>query len=457
MAQKAKFGSKLGLIAATVGSAVGLGNVWRFPAETQANGGAAFLLVYIACVFLLGIPVMMAEFALGRAGQSDATGAFRKLSPGSGWWGTGLLAIIASYLILAMYIVVAAWTVEYTWQSVTGDLYAGLHSSSRHAAESFFASKMHDYIFSDSAPLIFICLIIAANIGILIKGVQKGIERVCNVLMPLLFLLLVIFAAVSLSMPGASAGVEYFLKPDFSKISPAVVANALGQAFFSLSLGMGILITYASYFPKSTKLGSTALSVSMLDLLVAVLMGFVIFPASAAFGLSDADLGGTTLVFVTLPEIFAKMPATQLWSALFFLLLAVAALTSTVSLAEVSIAMVQDRFRRSRIQAALIVLLPLFILSTLISLSLNSFSDFKILGKNLFDLIDTGATNILLPLVAILTCIYMGWFAPKGILRNEITNNGQTGRMAASAVIVAVRFLAPVLLLFILIMGISSF
>lgn len=457
MADKAKFGSKLGLIAATVGSAVGLGNVWRFPAETQANGGAAFLLIYIACVFILGIPVMMAEFALGRAGQSDAVGAFRKLSPRSAWWGTGVLAIIASYLILSMYIVVAAWTVEYTWQSISGDLYSGIHSASRSAAESFFASKMHDYIFTDTSPMIFIFIIIAANIGVLVLGVQKGIERVCNVLMPLLFILLIVFAAVSLSLPGASAGLEYFLKPDFSKISPAVIANALGQAFFSLSLGMGILITYASYFPKSTKLGSTALSVSMLDLLVAVLMGIVIFPASAAFGLSDADLGGTTLVFVTLPEIFAKMPATQLWSALFFLLLAVAALTSTVSLAEVSIAMVQDRFKRSRTQAVMIVLLPLFALSTLNSLSLASLSDFKILGKSLFDLIDTGATNILLPLVAILTCIYMGWFAPEGLLRDQLSNSRQSGLRAAPAVIFAIRFLAPVLLLFILIMGISSF
>lgn len=452
MVKKAKFGSRIGLIAATVGSAVGLGNVWRFPAEAQANGGAAFLIVYILCVLLLGIPVMLAEFSLGRGTNSDAVGAFMKLSPGKKWWGIGALAILASYLILSFYMVVAGWTLEYLWQSITGNLYAPVAGSETAAdpmAASFHA-RMGEYITGSWKPLVMTYIMIAVNLFILLKGVQKGIEKMSNVMMPVLFLLLLVFACVAMTFPKAFDGLAFFLNPDFSKITPGVVINALGQAFFSLSLGMGILITYSGYFPRKTNLANTALTVSGLDLLVALLMGFIIFPAVMSFGLDGESLEGATLVFVTLPEVFARMPLTQLWSALFFLLLAVAALTSTISLAEVSIAFMQDRFGLSRTKACVWVMLPLTVLSTLCSLSQGVLSDFKIAGMNLFDFLDTVATNYMLPTVAILTCIYLGWFAPKQFFRKELSNHGTLSATFIPAIMFIVKYIAPVLIAVIL-------
>ena len=232
MAKKATFSSKIGLVAATVGSAVGLGNIWRFPAETQTNGGAAFLFLYILCLIILGVPVMLAEFSLGRGTQSDAVSAFSKLKPHSPWWITGGLAVLASYLILCFYMVVAGWTFEYLWQSITGDLYAV--NLAKDGMDASFHAKMEEYICSDLSPLINIYVLIAVNIVVLLCGVQKGIERLSNIAMPILFILLLVFCGVSLSLPNSFEGVKFFLTPDFSKITPSVVINALGQAFFSL-------------------------------------------------------------------------------------------------------------------------------------------------------------------------------------------------------------------------------
>lgn len=454
MAVKAKFGSKIGLIAATVGSAVGLGNVWRFPAETQANGGAAFLLLYVICVFILGIPVMIAEFSLGRGGNSDAAGVFSKLSPGKKWWIVGAVAILASYLIMSFYMVVAGWTLEYLWQSITGSLYDITSSAESGVLEQHFLHKMQDYIVRDAQPLIMTYIVLLINLGVLIMGVQKGIEKASNILMPVLFVILVVFAVVSVMLPKAGEGLAFFLSPDFSKVTPQVVVNALGQAFFSLSLGMGILITYSSYFPSNTSLGKTALTVSLLDMLVAVLMGVIIFPAVMSFGLGNQSLEGATLVFVTLPEVFMLMSFTRFWSTLFFLLLLVAALSSTISLAEVSVAFLQDHFRMPRVKACVCVIAPLFILSSLCSLSQGSLSHILILGRNIFDFLDFFATNLLLPLVACGTCVYLGWFAPKNLCKYEVTNHGKLSEWSYNIVYPLIRYVAPVLIILVLFMSI---
>ena len=454
MSQKNTFASKIGLIAATVGSAVGLGNVWRFPAETQANGGAAFLLIYIGCVFLLGIPVMTAEFSLGRGGASDATGVFRNVTPGKkGWWTVGALAILASYLILSFYMVVSGWTLEYLVQSITGNLYpAAAEAVSTPAGEELaFQNKMAEYISGTYQPLIMTYIMLAANLFVLLKGVQKGIEKMSNIMMPVLFVLLVVFCAVSLSLPKAAEGVEFFLKPDFSVINAGTVVNALGQAFFSLSLAMGILVTYASYYPKDTKLTRTAVTVSLLDLGVAILMGLIIFPAVMTFGLTDHNLAGSALVFVTLPEIFAQMGHTQIWSALFFLLLAVGAFTSTISLAEVSVAFLECRFGFGRTKAVLAVILPLFILSSVCSLSVGPWSGYTICGMTIFDFLDTVATNIMLPVGGILMCVYMGWIAPRSFFRNEMTNGGTLKSRMFGIVAFIVKWIAPLLIAMILV------
>lgn len=452
--KKANFSSKIGLIAATVGSAVGLGNIWRFPGEAANGGGAAFLVVYIACVFLLGVPVMVSEFALGRGGKSDAVGVFRNLTPGKKWWIVGLFAVIASYMVLCFYMVVAGWTLEYLWQSITGHLYLpDVETTLNSAADykSLFAERMHQYIQEDTGPLVNTYIMIALNLLVLMAGVQKGIERLSNLLMPLLFVILLIFCVVALTLPEAGAGLRYFFHPDFSRLTAKVVIGALGQAFFSLSLGMGILVTYSSYFPADTRLTRTAVTVSALDLLVAIMMGVIIFPAIMSFGLQGEAVQGTTLVFVTLPEVFVHMPLTRLWSSLFFMLLLVAALTSTISIAEVTIAFFQDRFGMRRLPACLAVLLPLLIFSTLCSLSLGTLDSVRIFGKNIFDFFDTFATNILLPLVAMSTCIYLGWVAPHGFLREQITNGGAVKSWFVEPLRFIIRWIAPVLIFIILI------
>lgn len=445
---KTQFGSKVGLIAATVGSAVGLGNVWRFPAEAQANGGAAFLLIYIVCVAVLGIPVMLSEFSLGRGTGRDAVASFQKLAPRRKWWIGGALATLASYLILSFYIVVAGWTLEYLWMSITGGLYEGVAAD---GMASTFKQNMSRYISGSWEPLLATYAVIGLNIFILLKGVQKGIEKMSNILMPALFLILVFFCIVSLTLPGASAGLDYFFHPDFSKITAGTVVNALGQAFFSLSLGMGILITYSAYYPKDTNLVSTSCTVSVLALVVAVLMGMIIFPAVMSFGLDGESMEGATLVFVTLPEVFASMPFTRFWSALFFLLLLVAAVTSTISLAEVSIAFIDDRFKMGRKKACWLVMLPLVALSSLCSLSQGVLSHIKILSMNIFDFLDSLTTNLMLPVSALVTCVFLGWIIPGKYLRGQLTNKGLINRRIAPFILCTIRYAAPLLIAVILI------
>ncbi len=448
MSSKIQFSSKIGLVAATVGSAIGLGNVWRFPAETQGNGGAAFLLLYMGCVLALGIPVMLAEFAIGRAGRSDAIGSFRVLSPGSSWWIIGVFAVLASYLITIFYMVVEGWTLEYLVEGLFGGLYDGVPADAA-MSEALFDSKMAQMTQTPFKPALYTALVILLNIGVLLGGVQKGIERLSNVLMPLLFVILIALCVVSLSLPGAAEGVKFFLEPDFSKLTPAVFVNALGQAFFSLSLGMGILITYASYYPSTTKLPRTALIVSLLSLLVAVLMGLIIFPAVKTFGLDKNTLEGTTLVFVTLPEVFSRLPLPRLWSTLFFSLLLVAALTSTVSISEVAIATLQDRLKWSRRRAVLTALLPLLVLSLVCSLSFSTLSDVVVAGYNIFGMLDNVTTNYMLPLVAIATCLYAGWFMPRGRLRSELSNYGSLRSHVTGITTMILRYVAPLLILMI--------
>lgn len=451
MASTPKFASKIGLIAATVGSAVGLGNVWRFPAETQANGGAAFLLIYIGCIFLLGIPVMTAEFALGRGGESDAAGVFSRVTPNHRHWRlAGAFSVLASYLILSFYMVVSGWTLEYLIRSVTGELYAGIPAD-HSAEEAIFATRMADYISSAWSPILYTALMVVANLGILLLGVQKGIEKMSNIMMPLLFVLLVVFCGVAFTLPEAAAGLSFFLRPDFSLITGRTLINALGQAFFSLSLAMGILVTYAAYYPPSTRLTRTAVTVSLLDLLVAILMGMIIFPAVMSFGLTDSSLAGSTLVFVTLPEIFARMGWSSFWSSLFFLLLTVAAFTSTISLAEVSVSFVRQRLGYRRRWACLIVVLPLLVLSPVCSLSVGPWSHHTICGMTLFDFLDIVATNYMLPIGGILLCIYMGWVAPRSFLERQLTNEGSFRSAALPMILFIIRYIAPVLIAIILI------
>ena len=448
MSSKTTFTSKLGVIAATVGSAVGLGTVWRFPYEVQNNGGSIFLVTYLVCVLLMGIPVMLAEFSLGRGSGSDSVGAFRRLTPGKSWWIIGATAVLASYLILIYYMVVAGWTLEYLWMSITNQLYAGIDTAPNRTA--VFSSIMNESLSTGWRPAFWTSVMILLNILVLLRGVKKGIERMSNTLMPLLFVILVVFCCVALSLPNAMEGVDFFLRPDFSKMNPQVLISAVGQAFFSLSLGMGILITYSSYYPKTTKLARTSVTVSGLVFLVAVLMGLIIFPAVKSFGITS-DTQGVTLIFVTLPEIFTQMPATQLWSILFFFLLVVAALTSTVSVAEVTIAFLAAKFRMSRKKACYATLVPLFLLSSICAMSLGPLSHLQIFDKTIFDALDYLTSNIMLPVVAIFVCIYVGHVLPKSFLRDEMTNRGTMRSAVVPTILFIIRYIAPLLIAAVLI------
>ncbi len=445
MSNNAEFKSKIGVIAATVGSAVGLGNIWRFPAETQANGGAAFLIIYVACVLLLGIPVMLGEFSIGRYGGSDPMTNYQKISPGTKWWMTGLTCILASFMILCFYTVVAGWTFEYMWESLTGALYqpiAGIEPGSA----AMFSEKMGEYISGTTGPVVFTMVLIAILIIVLMGGVNKGIERVSNIMMPLLFVILILFCCVSLALPDAGKGVSYLLNPDFSKVTGSTIVSALGQTFFSMSLGMGALMTYAAYYPKNTKLGQTATIVTFTNTGVAVMMGLIIFPAIMSFGLEGGEYAGTALVFVTMPQIFSQMAGTQIWSILFFVLLFFAALTSVISVAEVAVRMMQDRWKLKRLRAVLYVTVPLVVLCPLCALSQGPLNDVQIFGLNIFDLFDTIASEILLPLGALFMCIYIGKAAPKNMMRDELTNYGTIRYRFVGIISFILKWIAPPLI-----------
>lgn len=440
------FSSKIGVIAATVGSAVGLGNVWRFPSLTQENGGAAFMILYLLSMLLMGIPVMLAETSLGRAGHSDSVGVFKRLTPKKKWWIAGVLGIIASYIILSYYMVVAGWTLEYLYQSATGWLFEGTTGTA--ADSSIYQQKMSEMISTGWNPLLWTYIVIIINMLILLNGVQKGIEKMSNIMMPMLFVILLIFVGVAMTLPNTREGLEFFLKPDFGKINIDTIVAALGQAFFSMSLGMGILVTYASYYPKDIKLTRTAFTVTGLNFLVAFMMGLIIFPAVMSFNVAidHNSLSGTTLVFVTLPEVFNYMDMPQFWAILFFTLLLLAALTSTISIAEVSIAFVRDRFHTSRLTACLVVLLPIFATSAVCSLSLGAMPCLKIAGMPVFDFLDSFTTNILLPVSAFLICIYVGWVLKKKFIKQELTNYGSFRSLLASIVSFLIRWVCPILI-----------
>lgn len=446
---KTQFASKIGALAAAAGSAVGLGNIWRFPAEAHSNGGAVFVMMYLICLLLFGIPVMCSEFAMGRGGGGDTATVFTNITPGrKAWRMAGIWPLITAYTILGFYMVVSGWSLEYLVQTLTGDLYAPVAGTD--SGSAMFLSKMNKYIATTYRPLVMTLIMIAANAWVLACGVQKGIEKMSKVLMPMLFVILLVFCVVSLMLPGAADGISFFLKPDFSKFTPECLVNALGQCFFSMSLGMGTLITYGSYFPSDTRLARTAGDVAGLDLLVAMLMGVIIFPAVSTFHLTGESLEGQGLVFVTMPEIFSFMPGTMIWSALFFLLLCVAAFTSTISVCEVIVAYFHDHKGMSRIKACIVGLLPLIPICGLCSLSMGLLGHIHIFGYNIFGFLDNLTSNVLLPVGSLMLCIYIGWIAPKKFFSNELTNGGKLRSFLFPCIEFIVKWIAPELILLIL-------
>ena len=436
---RGNFGSKLGVILASAGSAVGLGNIWRFPYETGNHGGAAFILIYLGCILLLGLPIMIAEFLIGRHSQANTARAYQILAPGTQWRWVGRMGVLAGFLILGYYSVVAGWTLEYIFEAVSNS-FAG-----KTPAE--FISSFQSFSSNPWRPALWLTLFLLATHFIIVKGVEKGIEKSSKIMMPTLFIIILVLVGCSVTLPGASRGIEFLLKPDFSKVDGNVFLGAMGQAFFSLSLGMGCLCTYASYFSKDTKLTRTAFSVGIIDTFVAVLAGFIIFPAAFSVGIQpDA---GPSLIFITLPNVFQQafsgIPVlAYIFSVMFYVLLALAALTSTISLHEVVTAYLHEEFNFTRGKAARLVTAGCILLGILCSLSLGVTKDFTIFGLGMFDLFDFVTAKLMLPLGGLLISIFTGWYLDKKLVWSEITNNGTLKVPIYKLIIFILKYVAPI-------------
>lgn len=436
---RAVFATKFGAIAATVGSAVGLGNIWRFPYEAGVHGGGAFLICYVAFVFLLGVPVLCAEFCMGRASRSNIFGAYRKLSDSKGWSYSGYIGILASILILSFYSVVAGWTIEYCLSSLTGQL----DFSDTAAVHSQFEQMTTGW-----RPVVWTVIFLLCNFLILIGGVTKGIERASNILMPILFLLLVAFCINSLTMHAFKEGMTFLFKPDFGKIDASVMLGAMGQAFFSLSLGLGCMMTYASYFSSKTRLVRSAITTASLDFLVAVIAGIIIFPAVFSFDISPQ--AGPTLVFEVLPFVFSRLPFGIVWSTLFFLLLFLASITSTVSMSEISITYFCEEKKMSRRRATIISSVISLAGGLLCALSFGPLSNVHIFGMTFFDLFDYASSNILLPIGGMICSWFVGWKMDSRLLEMELTNNGSFKTHIIKPMRFFLRYLCPIAIFLIL-------
>ena len=437
------FGSKLGIIAAAAGSAVGLGNIYRFPCELGNNGGGAFLLVYLLIVLGLGVPVMLSEFVIGRKTQKNPIGAFKMLKPKSGWPIIGYMGVGCALVIMAFYSTVAGWTLEYIVKAVGNQF----KDKDLATIEQEFAA-FHDIGWKN---VLWQGIFIFLTAFVVFKGVADGIEKYSKVLMPLLVVILIVLAVRSITLPGAGDGLTFLFKPDFSKITGSVLISALGQAFFSLSMGMGVLITYGSYIKKDDNMATSALSVTLSDTLIAVLAGVVIFPAAFSFGVQPT--AGMGLVFNTLPMIFNQMAGGYYFCIIFFVLLAVAALTSTISLLEVIVAYLVEEVHIKRRLATVIAAVACMAVGVFASLSLKSNTSLTIGGKSIFDSLDFVSSNILLPLGALFIVIFVGWIMGKSKFFEEITNGGQLKLSLKGVIYFIIKYLAPIAIMVIFISG----
>lgn len=437
MAERGSFGTKLGIILATAGSAVGLGNVWRFPYMAGENGGAAFIIIYFGCILLLGIPGMISEFIIGRHAQSNAYSAYGKMG-GKKWRFVGILGILTSTIILGFYAVVAGWCLQYLFASIMGHLDGD-------------ATYVQNYFLSFSGDPLKPCLWGIAFVFIthlvIVRGVQHGIERASKILMPLLLLLLIIIVVASCLLPGAVDGIRFMLWPDFSKVSSSVLLEALGQAFFSLSLGTACLCTYASYFSRTTNLMRSATQIALLDTLIAILAGLMIFPAAFSVGVSPDS--GPSLIFITLPNVFrqafAAMPVLgYVIGILFYALLVFAALTSTISMHEIGTAFFHEELRLSRQKAACILTATCSVITVFCSLSVGAVPEIQLFGMSLMDFCDFLTAQVMLPAGAFLTSLLVGWFAFRNVVRDEFTNKGTVSQSLFCVWHFCVRYVVPI-------------
>ena len=441
--ERAKFGSKMGVILATAGSAIGLGNVWRFPYMAGENGGAAFIVFYILCVVILGLPCMVSEFIIGRHAQANTARAYNKISSSKIWTAVGCLSVLTGFLITSYYAVVSGWCLQYIYASLMGHL---------DGDPEYFKQYFANFSSNPIKPIVWTVVILGITHLVIQHGVRDGIERASKMLMPTLFILLLVLVVSSCLLPNAIAGIEFLFKPDFSKVTPDVLLSALGQAFYSMSIGMGCLCTYASYFSRHTNLLKSAVQIGVIDTFVAILAGLMIFPAAFSVGVSPDS--GPSLIFITLPNVFqqafAGMPVVgYVISLAFYALLSLAALPSLISLHEVSTAFFHEELRIGRKKAALIVTLSCSVLGAFCSLSLGGYEVMSFLGKTLFDIFDFVTGQVFLPVCGFLTCLMVGWYLPHKLVRDEFTNWGTLRGSLFHVYIFAIKYLCPACILII--------
>ena len=438
----------MGAIFAAAGSAVGLGNIWRFPMLVGDNGGAAFILIYILSILLIGIPIMVGEFVIGRHTQSNMIDAFRQLAPGKWWRIIGIMGIGVAFIILSYYIVVSGWTLYYAYSSFTGALAD---------PDCNYGAFFGDFVANPWLSLLSAVVFMLLTHLIIIRGVQNGIEKCSKVLMPMLLLIIGILVVCTFSMPGINEGLTFLLKPDFSKLTISVVLAAMGQAFYSLSVAMGCLCTYASYFGRNTRLVSSALSVSSIDTFVAILSGFIIFPAVFSVPGVEAN-AGPGLVFQTLPYVFnmafGNVPfLAYIFSGLFYILLFLAALTSAISLHEAVTAYVHENWNITRKKASTIVSASAMFMGVFCCLSFGVLSHWTIFGLTIFDLFDVVSSTIILPLGGVLLALFVGWYLNRELVRKEITNDGQVSQRIFPILMFLLRWVAPIAILTMFVKG----
>lgn len=436
MESRGNFGSRIGVILATAGSAIGLGNIWRFPFTTGQNGGAAFILVYFVCVLLLGIPGMVSEFIVGRRAQTNAARAYGSLGRKE-WRFVGYLGILTSTIILGFYAVVAGWCLQYLFAAIAGQLTGDA---------AYVLNYFKDFSSDPVKPCLWAVAFILITHLVVAMGVNKGIERVSKLLMPLLLLILMILVIASCMLPGAEAGIEFLLKPDFSKVTGDVFLDALGQAFFSLSLGTACLCTYASYFKPDTNLLKSSVQIALLDSGIAILAGLMIFPAAFSVGIQPDS--GPSLIFITLPNVFnqafAAFPGNgYIISCLFYALLVFAALTSTISMHEIGTAFFHEELRLPRIHATWILTVVCSVIAVLCSLSVGANKNIALFGMPLLDFCDFLTAKLMLPMGAFLTSIILGWLVNRQMVKDEFTNKESIQESFFPVYMFAIRYIVP--------------
>jgi NSS family neurotransmitter:Na+ symporter len=442
---RAEFSSKFGIIAAAAGSAVGLGNIWKFPYITGVYGGAAFLFVYLGFILAIGLPVMLSELIIGRKSQRNAFGAFKRLAPNSQWKFVGMLGVGAAFMILAFYGVVAGWSIEYIFMSVAN----GFKNQSPEQLEVMFTS----FIQSPLKPVYFQVLFMLMTGAIVMVGIKDGIEKNVKIMMPVLVIIILVLNVRAITLPGAGEGLRFLFHPDFSKLTGEGILSALGHAFFSLSLGMGTLITYGSYIDKNNNLLSTAIQVTAADTLIAVLAGIAIFPAVFAFGIEPSS--GPGLVFITLPNVFQQMPGGYIFAILFFILLTVAALTSSISILEVVVAYFHEELKLKRKVATVFATALITLLGIICSLSMGVFKDYTFFDLNFFDLMDWISANLLLPLGGLFISLFIGWKFGRRKVQSEIARGGNISGIFLSIFMFLVKLIAPVAIAIVFLNGIG--